>query len=323
MPKKKAMLASTLVMLIIVLVIFVVLLRLDVAILSLFKTGADRSTCTWTAVMNSLTKTGGRENIAVVCPQKYVTIADTKRDLKDKKIKDEMERYLDIPLTKKEMENAVKWYNAYEEQIGSDKRYSSLRWKPEDSWGEKGEGFHRIYRLNEVLAKELKICWSQLGRGELDLFGQWFNIVAKEHDKSWFIAFFTPWESVELTANACIICSRVRFVISDKEVKEKLSQQAKEDTLADWLKKNPVMDFKSDRPLSYYEFLLDEGIESDFFRPAGDAVRFNIKNFDEEYAVVFVRERVVWPAEFAGIQALDSVLLIPYNEVKDRCEIMN
>lgn len=323
--KKKAILASTLVVMIVLVVVFIVLLRVDIALLSLFQAGADKSTCTWTAVMNAISKTAGKEQISVVCPQKHVKIADTKKDLKDFDLKDTKTYYIDREPIKKERKDLEKWYNAYEKQMTGEEPYTDSMWE-KDRDGKKV--LYKVHRLNEALGKELKICWSQLGRGKLDLFGQWFDVWAKKKEQSWFTTYFKPWENVELTASACIICSRVEVVISDskyindKKLKDVLREKLAEDPLAEWLKKNPVMDFKSEAPLSYYEFLLDEGITSDFFRQGGDEIRYGF-DLDKEYAVVFMRERALWPAEFMGIKSVDTVRLMPYLEVKDSCEIMN
>ena len=321
MKGKKGLTAAILVIITVMLLSFVVLAKLDLHIISFAKAVAEGGVCAWSAVFASMGKVSGAETIKIVCPQRFVTITQSEAG-KDRKsnFPDEEFLYINKKIPSSLRKKLANWYPAYEEK--EDKDYME-------------------YRMNEIMAKEIKHCWNKLGRGDLDLFSDWFSIVEYEEgtlksDDGKLERFFKkvyPFnKDVSLTKKACIICSRVRFDDSVKaEFGADVDPELEITTLPDWMKSHPLSSYD---PTSYYEFTLDESIISDFFAEEEDKDRLYYKPGDDS-AVVFMRINIHRLVEIASdiadfieeedhLQAIDSVFIWPYAEVVDKCDaIMN
>lgn len=318
MKNKKGLMASTLVVVIIMLVVFVILLKLDLHILALLRAVSEGGVCAWSAVFSSFGNVGGVETFKIVCPQRYVSLVMTQKEAEDKQKETKIEEYfaIDKPIPNSLRKKLDKWY-----KTGYDFTDKTI---------------YREYRMNEVMAKEMKNCWSKLGRGELNLFSSWFKkipfgYVDDENELRSRLRYFQFWDiKPKASQKACIICSRIRF---SEEVKNEFGDKTIT-TSGEWMRNHPV-NVLSPKPLSYYEFLLDETIPSDFFARDADKERLYYTT-NKDQAIVFMRINIhalietgsdildIFPGfgEEDHIQAIDAVFITPYDEVEDRCDII-
>ncbi|MFC1696731.1 hypothetical protein ACFL1H_00205 [Nanoarchaeota archaeon] len=186
------------------------------------------------------------------------------------------------------------------------------------------------YRLNQLVSEELRKCWYNLGEGNLNLFGEWYN--PEEKTDSGWLGTLTHWKNyikVNVFSKAdkdipltCVICARMKF---GEEVKDKFTTD--EISLTTWMKIHSL----PNKAISYYDYTIDELHDPMAFTP-------NYKyKLDEPYAVVFARYADPWLKKRArdffqlvfGVQdktskqeAYDLLMLIPYSEVTKVCDII-
>jgi len=315
MQNKKGLMVATLVVIIVMMVVFFVLLNLILDVLVLLRATGEGGMCAWSAVFSSFgKKTTGIETFKINCPQRYVTIFMTKTE------------EAEVVKEKNKKEN----YFVIDNPIPSSLRKKLAEWYPGVNFEDKD--VYREYRMNEVMAKEMKSCWSKLGRGELDLFSNWFRAIPLEYvddenELNNMLRYFQFWDiKPAASQKACVICSRVRF---SSQIKNQYMTEIT--SLGEWMRNHPVS-VVSPKPLSYYEFLLDETIPSDFFAKSSDERRFYYTT-DKDQAIVFMRVNIHAIVEgvsdildiFPGFseedhQAIDAVFITPYDEVIDKCD---
>ena len=206
--KKRGLLSNLMVSVIIGLVIFTVLIFLTRLLIVKLSTPIEDQTCAQSALFSSLSKKVyvGSPFVDLNCPQHFVTVVMTQSDAdseeKERKGTKEEILYIDKPLPNALAENVAKWYNVPEGQA-------------------KQRDFYLEYRLNEVMAKEMKSCWSRLGGGKLDLFTDWFSGITYK-DGVWtgqegIISktgkILNPFNKAEYfeAPRVCVICGRVKF----------------------------------------------------------------------------------------------------------------
>src|SRR3989344_601510 len=322
--RKKAILASTLAVLVITLIAVFILLYVTGRTLGIISSGAERQLCAISAVIESSVKFGGVRTYEYKCPVELVQVSKSK--------------------AQKPINGDPNIENVYRTNPG-------FFDKVKDAEGERIEQF----RLNEVMGKELKDCWEKTGRGRLDLFSDWWVPLklgeegSPEPDQS-------AWEGWLATARSvihgykgppvnCIICSRIKFD-EDFSVDSSSDPQGNDPfTLDTYLKNTPhpnpqVLSEVSGERMSLYEFLFDNDVNPELYTPSW---KYDAKK-DRPYAVVFARINVLKTtsaaqnaviysqdlAELFGInfeimgkegksKPVDRVLLIPYDEVVKTC----
>src|SRR3989344_5994961 len=168
--KKRGMSVETVLTSIIIgLVVFTVLYFFTAEIISFVKTPIEDQACVQTAVFESLSKKAalGEPVFHLECPQHFVTVVKDEGEAREYKKEhegtEETMVTIDRPLPNALKENVGKWYAS-----------TNLN---RDSVNLDTKSFYREYRLNELMAQEMKSCWSRMGRGKLGLFTDWFSVI--------------------------------------------------------------------------------------------------------------------------------------------------
>jgi hypothetical protein len=302
--KKKGIMGYTLVILIVFVIVAFVMLRLQGVILTAFRGIGEDQTCVWSTIMHSYTRVFGVPQASFNCPTRLVDVG-----LKDDKEEDIIG--IDKPISKKLREKLINW------------DYSSTYL----------ENNHREYRLNEIMADEMRSCWNKLGRGEIDLFDEWFTGY-KYEDEVWTgeegiilttAKILNPFnKDYEGSPRVCVICSRINFQEEIQNIKP-----AEDDSLTKWTQRHPVNE-RSSKPIDYYQFLKDDVYSSDFWAENGPKFKYTTK---EPYAVLFVRVNVLYPVDVVASIAkkikiygdenfipVNTVYLAPYSKLDEECD---
>src|SRR3989344_4882856 len=333
--KKRGMSVETVLTSIIIgLVVFTVLYFFTAEIISFVKTPIEDQACVQTAVFESLSKKAalGEPVFHLECPQHFVTVV--KDEAEENEFKKEHEGTeetivaIDRPLPNALSENAGKWYGIAASEFRTNKEV------------------YQEYRLNELMAQEMKSCWSRMGRGKLDLFTDWFSVIKYEQGTWWQTdreggllrtlstigTVLNPFNKEYVGApKMCVVCSRVRF---SESVRDTFPKQPI-DSLTTFTLNNPTNVFEGRRPLSYYEFLSDD-VYSDVLGTQEGNLKYTY-DMNGDVAVVFFRSNLfylvhtyarikdhLWYDEESELAPVDAIFLVPYDKVTEECtEIAN
>lgn len=313
------------------LVVFTVLYFFTAEIISFVKTPIEDQACVQTAVFESLSKKAalGEPVFHLECPQHFVTVVKDEGEAREYKKEhegtEETMVTIDRPLPNALKENVGKWYAS-----------TNLN---RDSVNLDTKSFYREYRLNELMAQEMKSCWSRMGRGKLDLFTDWFSVIqykngawtGKEGLPLKVFKILNPFNKEYESPKMCVICSRIRF---SESVRNEFPKQPIE-SLTTFTLNNPTNVFEGRKPLSYYEFLLDE-VYSDLFGTQEGNLKYTY-DMNGDVAVVFFRSNLfylvhtyarikdyLWYDEESELAPVDAIFLVPYDKVTEECtEIAN
>lgn len=317
MMKKKGIAPGVLVGIIVMVVVFVILLRLDMIIVNILTGGAEDQICFLSASLSSFTKAGPKTVTDLQCPRRLVNVMMNSNDVPAQtRIQGTDYVYINKPIARNQRNNLAEWYN--ESESNFDIKESKDRVLK--------------YRLNEIMAKELKKCWGNLGRGTYNLFEQDLppvNYGGNIKDGDSILSYFKLWNlGLRKAPKICHICSTIIF---HDNVKSKFREEI---DLTPFLTNNPVNLATREAP-SYYEFLKDDIEQSDLF---GVEYRYTT---GQTMAVVFMRMNILSYAEeifrdlaslsseqiFSDrdykegrILAVDFPLLIPFEEVSNNCD---
>jgi len=359
--KKKGALDYVLLVSIIAIVVLIVLFRLDTLILNIIKGTGDDFGCVFTASFQSMTKNFGIAPTKLHCQRQQVTIVLTKKDKEISEAKNKEEKYyaLDKPIPNQELKEVLERYNLQARKIAKNnpEKLGELTLPSNYFTDDENAKKHLYqYRMDEAVANEMKSCWNKLGRGELELFSDWGIPVKFEKDSfngNWAHDLWdvVTWPlDIYIKRGKCVVCSRIIF---DKKVNSEF-ENMEITTLPRWMQVHPVKVINK-KPISYYEFLLDESIPVGFFESSQDT-RYYYKN-DNPYVVVFKRTSLIAPlgtlkkifnkvlsvnsaSKFIVIEygggsdgdsdtgkmremdeaAIDMVYLLPYEELYNDCD---
>ncbi|MBN2881580.1 hypothetical protein JXM83_06045 [Candidatus Woesearchaeota archaeon] len=288
------------------LVATLVLLGFSTGMFDFMISTADDSTCRASAIASSLanTATAGSNPIDLNCPINYIKVQEKKGKSDD----DLIVYNVDQPFTSGEAKKLVKWKffqddsgnSLNEKEILGFNTDSNLKWQVYK------------YRLNQLVAGEMKSCWSELGEGKLDLFSSWFQYIGTEEGKGWI----NSWVPHRLQPpTVCVICSKIDFdheLYLDMSSNNVMSSSSltpyKDDpnSLIYWLTHIPV----SNTAMSYYEYLQDD-YSSDIF--GIESRNYDYK--DGSFAVVFTRTKVHGFDQIGSL--ISNKLGIPTSEVEE------
>jgi len=322
MQDKKAIAPSVLVVLIAMVVVFIILFRIDMLIVNIITGGSEDQICFWSASLSSFSRVGPATIHDLHCQRRMVNVVMDPNDIPAQQAVNDEDKtvyeYINKQIAPALRKNLAKWYN-----------------EPETSFDIKQNRDNVLkYRLNEIMARELKRCWGNLGRGTYDLFEQDLLPVGYEEgaikpDGS-ILSYINPL-NLELrnSPKVCKICAVVDF---SSEVRSKFT--GKELDLMQFLTNNPVKTTTS-KAISYREFLKDDIPQSDLLNPSYSY------NIDSPQAVIFLRmnmhsyireifgdittlsfSQIVSGRDYkeGRILAVDMPLLIPFSAVSDNCD---
>lgn len=339
--KKKA-LGYVLIPAIVALAVLAIVFRLDLFILNMIKGWDENLACVFSASFQSMTNVVGITPTKLYCPRQHITIVLTKKDAEEMEEKNKEEKYffIDDPIPKQKLEKYIlKWYDEHWKSLPDT---SPDKTKPIDSeyfTGKDKKGLYE-YRMNEVIANAMKSCWTQLGRGELDLFSSFGNPIKYAPDTfkgnrfQDIIGAINPGNiELKLRRGRCVVCSRIIF---DDRVQKIFNAEGEITSLPRWTQVHPLS-IISKKPISYYEFLLDESIPKNFFQRSGDKRYYYSTN--TPYIVVFERIGIIAPfgtlkkiwhfieSHTVGEKdkkedetTIDIITLMPYEELYNECD---
>lgn len=303
------------------LVLGAILIWFDTTAAEVMVGGAEDKLCFLDVAATHLSKVGPISLSDLrLCPIKWIYVMMDPKDVPFNERKKGVEYvYINKPISKKLKEDLTKWY---------------------------GEDFESkdqvlLYRLNEIMANELKRCWGNLGRGNYDLFSEDFiNIEYKEGTfKSTDGLFKNIGKSLQVwdlrLEDNPKVCKRCSIISFHDTVQKHF--KGEEIDLKPFLKNNPVT-LKTPESISYYQFLDDNiKLKSDYLRP-----NYIYTVTEKEQAVVFLRANLKSYAgkimsktgtgdlreifsdedytEDGTILAMDFPLLIPHEEVSISCD---
>ena len=281
---RKGIMESTIVRLVmfavVAVIIFLIVSNATLMIGSIFKGGL----CLLTALISSISHSTVLDDLSFWCPQRHVTLTHTAREAEAmKKAFSELDEvYLPADKSiksKKDQMLIAKWYGISTAEVND-------------------EDFMVNYRMEEALAEEMRSCWIKLGKGEYELFKEFQNPIKYEEgtftgDEGTLLSFLKGAQFWRLEENyawrTCVICSRVQF---NKDLQERIGQigqkqqAAGKRNLAEFLRNNPAPQLQTN-PKSYYEYLLDKDMPSDFFSEDMIASRLGYGVSNEPLYVVY------------------------------------
>ncbi len=210
----------------------------------------------------------------------------------------------------------------------------------------------QVFKLNKLVGSELTKCWNRMGRGQLDLYSNWYNPYDRDISNDAglfsrlaqmgfnFVADAVTGEN-ENPPTICTLCARVRFDLDKTELENYIALPSTTATLSNsdlmiYLMATPTSYAKriDGTPLTKYEFLLDD--------PANDpntvtylpAFGFNT---NKRMNVVFARtvthqisKMMSWagskagliPEEDENIEPIDFIFIGDDDEVLDKCTVI-
>lgn len=268
--------------LLIFIVVALVLILFGSQLFSIMTGSSGKSACMASAIANSAanTATFGSDVIKLDCPTKFVRVQIESPPLvapKDTKVISVSKSYGSGELATM---RKVQYFD-------NDKYYSD-------------EKLQHMYRVNEVVAKEMKECWDNMGNGKLNLFSAWFQYWGTEKANEWKSRGgnkdqFTEWVKENIphklpAPTVCVICSRIEI---DKKLYSEMSDlmttpsnsdyKNKPNSLIYWLTHTPI----PRTSVSYYEYLLDD-VNKDIYGPS----ERNYQYTEKPFAIVFARSNV-------------------------------
>jgi len=264
---------SFLAKLILVVVTSIVLLMFSSQLFSIIGDFSNDAGCKASAIANSVgnTVSMGADVVKLDCPPKYVLIKD-KKSLFERE-NDFIVKEANVPLTLVE-----------KNRFGVE--------------GELTSNETKMYRVNQIVAEEMRTCWENMGQGKLNLFSSWFEYFADNSNANWLQRMIPERQGAP---TVCVICSRIQIdddvfrsissLIPNDVTIDNYNDQSNKFSLVYWLTHNPI----PRNPISYYEYLLDDSNE--------DVFGFDNRNFEytsEPFAVIFSR---------TNIHALDQLRL--------------
>ena len=321
MRKKKGQAAiSTLVVMVASLIGLVVLLSITGLYGNIFKKISNKSGCELEFFVSSVTKQGGKEIIEPNCEPHKITIHPdnlTSGKKRGEKVIAGLQKKLDYENT---------FFNQYSSRF---------------------EGNMEEWAIDEIIAKEMKYCWDITGRGQLDLFDQWWGLFkcTKDDDKSIpcsednYHEWLSTKNFLEETKNVlnngwpsnwnfnkpptfCVLCSRIKF--------DEYINKQKIDSLGMWMANNPVSakGYGSNIPYAAY-------IQNDAFKGIWALNHHYSYDSEQAYAVIYARINVLKANEYmkwvvnsdiasivdfgAPPETIQALKLVPYKEIKDHC----
>jgi len=321
--KKAAIAPETLVKIAAALVLVVslfVVTRLGAEVIT---TGVEDKLCFLSAGISSVTKVGPTNLNDLHCKRKTVKVMMNSKDAPKQSEQESVKYvYINKEISKDLRKRLAEWYN-----------------EPQSNFDIK-QNKERVlrYRLNEVMAKELKRCWGELGSGTLDLFSQ--DLLPANYGGAFkeggSIANYLKLWNLKLreAPKICHICSMIIFH-EDVQIFFKGDTMDLDSDKGSFLRNNPVKLATREAP-SYYEYLQDDANEDDIF---GIEYKYST---DEKMAVIFLRMNLrsyvgeQWARfsitelseifsdrdykEDGTVLAVDMPLLIPFDEVSANCD---
>ncbi len=330
--KKRGLVLSTTVGVIIIIVTVIILVAFTVNLGSIIKGISVKETCSFSFLMSSWSKTGGVSFITPECEYKRITI--TAKNITDNKAK-----------TEKKMEKSLKNVEPYKTNTYTQQYIDKF-----DGYQAETDTLTEWY-IDEQISNELNRCWTITGRGELNLFDDWYAPLTCKVEKDgttrpctkndvdgWGFDYWKTatgngisianpgnWD-VNAPTN-CVLCARVRF---DESLKNELKfdPETERKTIPVWLANNHVVGSTE----SYAENLNNKQVSGLF---AKDQYQYST---DQSYAVVYMRVNILkvnsWMLS-AG-RTLDGLVsseelknptkdhyvvlkLIPYNDLPNQC----
>ncbi len=304
MNKKGAELTTEqIVIAIITLVVFIILFGAYKPLLQYLRYSGEDRTCAMSAIANAHTKTFGTETIKLKCPINFETV----------KLKD-------LKSGRRKAEKTIANHN----KKFKDQQFE--KWPEETMRSVKGDEKDKLldeFVLNEIVATHMKRCWEKLGKGELNLFAEWWKPLGYEKEIEYWPDYLKLWNiGMKDPPRFCVVCSRVKF---EEELREYFKDQGYIITsMEDWLNKNGV---PPTRGYSYREYL-----------KAGSSTKDIYDNYDysvsEPLAVLFVRINRMKPGKFfekfvpswgttsneeEETEPYNSMYILPYQNVETHC----
>ncbi len=340
--KEKASVDYAILFVLIALIVLFLILRLDKLIFNIILAKDENMMCVISASFNSMINIGGFTPIKLHCPRHLVTVVLTKKeaDSLNGKNSDEDYFHIDEPIPPQQLKNVNKWYGQH--WTRAVKINPNLEYIENDYFtGEKNKKHLYEYRLNEIVANEMKSCWNQLGRGEANFLSEWdspidvkkeelispdvkdigFGLIAAgvtalakkkiglaSTGVSLGIGYVLGNSELDIKASKsqCVVCSRINY---DDKVKNTFpyTQTNQVTSLPRWMQVHPV-EIISKKPTSYYEFLIDESVPKDYFE-TGDDERYRYST-DKSYAVIYRRTSFALPVGFLNKAIIKGAKLI-------------
>ena len=276
-----------------VLVVAMILIPLTGKIIGFIRGTGEEGTCTASAQLSAKTRVGGIEVIQLNCPMKLVEV--TMEDLSAEIVK---------------AQNELKRINEYNSKNPENKIKVEYFNNPDSKK-------LKEYVLDKKIAEEMRMCWSKLGEGKLELFSAWYNPIE---------GVSTPWIDwlpglKDRAPVTCVICSRIRF---DEKIQKEYTNDIT--SINEWLKINTV----PKREITYYDYLIDEVHDQYIFKP-----EWKFKT-TEPQAVVFARMNYnKLEGFFKGVldgfniidvgkvqQGVDVLYLMNYDKAGEYCDYL-
>ncbi|MBR9675649.1 hypothetical protein GOV05_01425 [Candidatus Woesearchaeota archaeon] len=212
---------------------------------------AEDKSCSFSLMLSSMTKIGGKVTIPPECEHKIHTITG-------ENISANTQRARQTVASQQELGGRTSEYLSYY-----------------------GAGHSDEWYINEFMAKELRKCWDMAGAGTYDLFDEWWSFFdcskpgqaahSCDGPESAWEKLNTSYTNKGKLPTFCILCSSVRFGVGvdKKEI----------NSLIPWIENNPVPKTKT----SYAEYLT----ANSFIGNTGQ----NYQEYDtnEPQAVIYVK----------------------------------
>ncbi len=159
---RKSQVSSTLVIMIAGMIGLLVLIIVTGGFAKVFKTITGKSDCQMQFLISSFTKTGGAQTIEPECEPHLITVTQDTLDKgasNAKKVLTEYQKNFDSGKYKG-IDSAQQYWN------GNFQGYSDPNTKKLNEWV-----------MDKTVADEMKYCWDVTGRGNLDLFNDWWTLL--------------------------------------------------------------------------------------------------------------------------------------------------
>ena len=203
------------------------------------------------------------------------------------------------------------------------------------------------WKLNEMIAKEMKNCWDITGQGKADLFDQWWNLLecrkegngervpctednfkgltTKNIIEEWWDkdVYWPPNWDVTKPPTFCVLCSRIKF---DETAQKNLPPKV--DKMGAWLASNPIAKTGPGSKIPYAVYL-----QNDDFEGIWASEHSYSYSTTEPLAVLYARVNIFKLREWAEIanvvvfgeeednipESVQVLKLIPYQEIPTEC----
>ncbi|MFO7677090.1 MAG: hypothetical protein R6V50_01725 [Thermoplasmatota archaeon] len=269
--------------LILVVISSIILLAFSTQLFGMIGSFSKEGGCKASAIANSVgnTVSVGTDPVKLDCKPKYIKVTEKKSLFEGfGEDKDFIIKEVAKPLTTAEKNklDKVRFFNPEGGEMNLDS----------DAVND-NEDILYTYRLNQIVADEMRKCWDNMGQGKLDLFSSWFRILGEEGDDSLIDRLSNNNNEAP---TVCVLCSTVDI---DREVYEIISDRVSSgnsalddyennpNSLIYWLTHTPI----PRTSVSYYEYLLDDS-NNDVFAPENR----NFEYDQDTFAIVFARTNV-------------------------------